>query len=511
MAKKKEGGSNLGLIVTLVFFVLATVILGVTTYMGYSDQDAKQKEAKKATDEKVVAEKFRDWERFKANVLRTWAEGPSTTDKDAPADLASKLSAFVQNPDSAAGSDKAEFATLVKKLDKDMRWDPSKPAPSKTYASWIEEKQATINELKGQLKNARDTAAREKRERDEAEAEAAKKIAALNTALETMKQKSLEDRKVDQEIILASKDLLNKEGEQRAEVQKKLDTTAKELEKQSKLAKQWQAQVATLTRESKEAKETLSDTQARLAAMLEKSGQDPSTVATTAIDNRAAQALKDWNKDWRIVNIDKVGTMPYINLGSADGLVPQVTFSIHSTGPDGKLNPIAKGSLEVIKVIDGHLAQARVTSIRDSKADPILKGDKLFNPTWDPYSKKHVAVLGLSDLGGDGAENNEDLRKLLAKQNVEVDAIIDFNDKEPKVVGKGISNKTDYLILGDTLETAGHSKSRDKNFVTAYGKLERELKDKAGANGVTLISLKKYLEMIGYRSPKVVNTNTGRR
>ena len=41
MAKKRGGGgSNMGLIITLIFFVLATLILGVTTYFGFADQEA---------------------------------------------------------------------------------------------------------------------------------------------------------------------------------------------------------------------------------------------------------------------------------------------------------------------------------------------------------------------------------------------------------------------------------------------------------------------------------------
>src|SRR5690606_9524920 len=115
------------------------------------------------------------------------------------------------------------------------------------------------------------------------------------------------------------------------------------------------------------------------------------------LDARSAQLLREWKRDWHIVDLDRRGTMPYINLGTVDGLTPQVTFSIHSLGADGRLNPIPKGTIEVVRVIGSHLAQARVTSVRDANKDPILKGDKLFNPTWDPSRKKHVAIAGLAD------------------------------------------------------------------------------------------------------------------
>src|SRR5262245_26461805 len=83
MAKKKDGGSNLGLIITLVFFVLSTVILGVTTYMGYSDQEAKEKAKGEAEKKAQVAEQDRSWERFKARTYRAYLDGTQTPGVDA--------------------------------------------------------------------------------------------------------------------------------------------------------------------------------------------------------------------------------------------------------------------------------------------------------------------------------------------------------------------------------------------------------------------------------------------
>ena len=59
MASRRGGGesSNTGLIVTLVFFVLATIGLGVGTYMGYSGKADAEKATKSANDAKTTAEK----------------------------------------------------------------------------------------------------------------------------------------------------------------------------------------------------------------------------------------------------------------------------------------------------------------------------------------------------------------------------------------------------------------------------------------------------------------------
>jgi hypothetical protein len=211
------------------------------------------------------------------------------------------------------------------------------------------------------------------------------------------------------------------------------------------------------------------------------------------------------------VQMDRKGTMPYINLGRADGLQPQVTFSIHSVGLDGRLSQTPKGALEVVRVISDHLSQARITSVKDSKADPIIRGDRLFNATWDPNKKRRIALAGLADLGGDGTDNTEDFRRLLRRQNVELDAYIDTkDDKAPKLVGKGISSNTDYLVLADGLEAVNHPQAKNPAYKAAFDRLSTDLRSKAATSGVTVVSLRKYLDMIGYRAPKVVSSGTGR-
>ena len=71
MAKKKqETGPGTGMIVTLVFFVLATLILGVTTYMGFDGQTEPEGKAKEATDNKKKSDDLAAEERIRRNVDR---------------------------------------------------------------------------------------------------------------------------------------------------------------------------------------------------------------------------------------------------------------------------------------------------------------------------------------------------------------------------------------------------------------------------------------------------------
>jgi RNA polymerase sigma factor (sigma-70 family) len=103
--------------------------------------------------------------------------------------------------------------------------------------------------------------------------------------------------------------------------------------------------------------------------------------------------LRDRAVTGRVVQLDRTGAIAYLNLGSSDGITPKVTFSIRSMSLDHKLNP-AKGTLEVVRVIGPHLAQARVTKVLDPKTDPICQGDEVFNPTWNPGKTVERAVPG---------------------------------------------------------------------------------------------------------------------
>jgi hypothetical protein len=122
----------------------------------------------------------------------------------------------------------------------------------------------------------------------------------------------------------------------------------------------------------------------------------------------------------------------------------------------------------------------------------------LFNPSWDPNLKKHVALTGIIDLTGDGRDSSIEFRRNLERQNVIVDAWLDPKDYSPQ--GK-ITVQTDYLILGDGVESLTNVRDRE-----GFGKKLNEsmiaMKKEAEKNGVQVVSLRKYLEMIGYPLPR---------
>ena len=69
---KDKGESKQGLIITLVFFILATIGLGVATYFGFSEQEKLVQVAKKAEAEKKVFTEERDWYKFQSMILYSY-------------------------------------------------------------------------------------------------------------------------------------------------------------------------------------------------------------------------------------------------------------------------------------------------------------------------------------------------------------------------------------------------------------------------------------------------------
>jgi hypothetical protein len=135
----------------------------------------------------------------------------------------------------------------------------------------------------------------------------------------------------------------------------------------------------------------------------------------------------------------------WINLGRADGLMRQVTFSVYPDDITKMTAEDAKGSIEVTQILGDHLAQARV--LKDDISRPILPEDKIFTPVWNPGEKRHFALAGLLDVDGDGKSDLETVKNLIAINGGAVDCYVDNTGKQ---VGE-ITVNTNCVILGKQL------------------------------------------------------------
>jgi hypothetical protein len=188
--------------------------------------------------------------------------------------------------------------------------------------------------------------------------------------------------------------------------------------------------------------------------------------------------------DGKITWVDQANRMVWINLGSEDGVRPQVTFKVAAEGVDDAQAAEEKGAIEVIRVDDAHMAEARITSDKDT--DPLLPGDRIYSLVWDRGRKVGFGIAGVIDMDGDGKEDLELLKTVIAANNGRVDAAPDDKGKQQ---GE-IQVDTRYLILGE------FPNDRRPEMRATWEALSQE----AESLGVETIPLQEFLPLIGWRS-----------
>jgi hypothetical protein len=477
---KARGESKTGLITTLVIFILATLGVGIYAYTLQADVTAKENDAKKAATEKGNIEKDRDWYRFQTLYYRSL--GGHLDPKDAE-ELAVNWGKFDGGQLGTGAKDKDEVTRQIKEtLNKRMPFDANAKRPQKTYEDLRREAQAQYETLEKRYLTADN--ARQGAEKKLKEAEDALTAATANYQAELKKVADQNQQDLSGFVKLTD-DL-------RGQLRQIDDTMSKEKAKFADDMTKAKKEADKKDRDLGKLRTRLEDKEKEIAQIKLKSGDAP----------------KDWRTDWKIVNMDRSGTQPYINLGSADRVTPQLTFNVHGVGPDGKPVAQSKGTVEVVNVISDHLSQVRVTSWKDRDKDPIVKGDVLFNPIWNPTLKKHVALAGTIELTGDGRDSMVEFIRSLEKQGIVVDAYLDLKEKPPAIKERpGISVQTDYLILG--FGPSGEAREGDKQFQEDFKSRYEEMKKQARENGVTIVNLRQYLEMIGYRLPRALTEKYG--
>jgi hypothetical protein len=176
----------------------------------------------------------------------------------------------------------------------------------------------------------------------------------------------------------------------------------------------------------------------------------------------------------------------WINLGFADQLKKQITFSVYNRADNAVGRGARKAAIEVTKVLSENLAEARI--LEDDVTDTILPGDLIYTPLWHPGRQEHFAVAGFIDLDGDSVGDHQAVIDLIGIGGGVVDCQV---TPDGKVEGQ-ISIGTRYLLVGDVNVDVTNPAS--KAAADAVSKLSADAREK----GVQIIPLATFLEQVGY-------------
>lgn len=459
--------SNTGLIVTLVFFVLATLTLGVFTYLGYSGQAELVEKEKKAQNDLKAAKKSLDEESVRRAVLAIASGNESTDDQKKLASL--------------KGGNDAAFKAVTGALKELPKWEPGLDRPNETYVDVI-----------GKLRKDLETARNEKRT-------AEGNLAEARTAHDTERKNLLErNNKLADELKQAQAKALEDLNKSRADYIALIDKIDKELSEGLKNEKQNRADDnAAADRDRKK----LADV---IAGLKEQVAKRDSLIAPP-------NSLESDTPKGKILRVDRAARTVYLNLGSADFLKPQVTFSVWGPNTSGKAaaGKEPKGHIEIINVVEPHMSIGRIVSVNSELRDPLLPGDLLFNPSWNSSQREHIALLGIFDLDGDGRDDTAELIRNLERQGIVVDAWVDLQNRTMK--GTGLTERTTYLVLGEMpklSESLARQRAQlgDNPIVQAYEQVSAkiaEVQALAKEKGVQTVAYRRYLTLVGYQLPKL--------
>ena len=228
--------------------------------------------------------------------------------------------------------------------------------------------------------------------------------------------------------------------------------------------------------------------------------------------------------DGSITSVDAAARSCYVNLGSKDELRLGTEFSVYAPDPSGKaegrvLNPRERrGKIEVVAILGDHLAEARVLpdgpGNRVSPENPITKGDLIFSSLYEKGKKLQIAVVGTLHFHGNPSSDREEFHRLTSAAGIDI--VLEVDDQanligrdgevvSPEEIPDRITAGTRFLVVGNR----GDSATADDAQRVIYEKtdqLQGELLKAAENNGVYVLSLASFLDLMGYSRKQLVSS-----
>jgi len=214
------------------------------------------------------------------------------------------------------------------------------------------------------------------------------------------------------------------------------------------------------------------------------------TIDTQKLQLNRLRATNFENTQGLIRYVYKNGTLATINLGSADKLIPGITFGVIDANDTRLQDAKVKATIQVTQIQGPYLATARV--IRRPKIEnPIISGDKIYSPFWAPGRVVRIALAGDIDIDGDGRPDNDALKGQIKAAGAEVAAEVSMTGAESGKLDASIR----FLVIGEDPEVSRSADANDESAVQALAAIGR-LKAEAAALGLTVIPAYKLLNYL---------------
>lgn len=420
---------NLGLQIALIIFVLITIALAVSTFMFYGENRESQI-AKSSADELATKESQK----------RVAAETELNNIK----------------PCLGRGQqDKVDQINEEYERDK-LLYGATFPEVAQNYPQMLKSAVDDNLILQGKLADQEKTIARleqekqdEKKKTEVASAKYTKEFEAQTGELLADRGKFVEDRKA---FETAQAELNRRIEEKNKQETDRAARVAREIDARDKAIKEIQKENADSKKELKEIQKVDFDA-----------------------------------PDGAIVRVNQREHTVWIDRGRADGIKPQMIFSVYDRSASNIAgeNVKSKGAIEVIRILDAHLSEATIT--KDDIKNPLMKEDKIMNPSYRAGKPERFAVAGFIDLDGDGQSDLNRLLTLISNNGGIVDAMIDDEGKMTGVV----TPATKVLVLGDRPTENVKSPEALKSFT-------RMMKDANDAK-VNTMTLADFVRYMGYQ------------
>jgi len=200
--------------------------------------------------------------------------------------------------------------------------------------------------------------------------------------------------------------------------------------------------------------------------------------------------------DGLIRRVDNSSKTVWLNIGSADRVQPRTTFSVYAKDNSGigRGQEDIKGKIEVTRVIDAHMSEAKI--LEEDLYRPMAANDQIYSPLWNPGRQENFSVVGDLDLDNDGRDDRELFQQIIATAGAKIDNEVDH---EGNRTGDGITEKTKFLILGDIPNIADLSSDQDRARAQKVMDSLKDLRREARLNGVRIVNLNDFLGYIGYK------------